>query len=106
MKDQLWVLVNSPVFITLVASGVVVLLNKIYDRRPSWQKYQGTIIAAVRYAEKAIPDDAENKSIQRLDAALKYVLAIVEARENRVTTREERTAIEEGIQIIHDQVEA
>jgi hypothetical protein len=105
MKAMVWELVNSPAFITAVASVVVYILNKVFDKRPSWAKYEGTIIAAVRHAEKAIPNNSENKSLNRLDAALKYALTVIESREQRVMTEKERAQIIEGIQIVHDRSE-
>lgn len=105
MKEMIWDLANSPAFVAIIVSGVVYLLNRLYAKKPGWARYEGTIIAAIRYAEKAIPDDAERKSLQRLDAALKYVLDVIEERERRVTSAVERAAITEAIQIIHDRIE-
>ncbi|MFA5706758.1 MAG: hypothetical protein WDA41_10425 [Candidatus Neomarinimicrobiota bacterium] len=101
-----WTFANSPLGITMAAGLLVWLLNKVYAKQPLWKQYEGTIIAGIKAAEKAIPDKTENKSARRLDEALKYVLAIVTEREKRLVTENEKAAIVEGIQIMHADLEA
>ena len=101
-----WTFLNSPLGITMVAGLLLWLLNKLYTKKPLWQTYEGTIIAGIKAAEKAIPDKTENKAARRLDEALKYVLAIVAEREKRLATEKEKAAIAEGIQIVHANLEA
>lgn len=99
-------ILNSPLAITVAASICLWVLGRIYAKKPTWQKYEGTIIAAIRSAEKAIPDNSENKSVKRLDEALKYVIKVFEEREKRTVTAEEKAEITEGIQILHNSIEA
>ena len=103
---NIWEVLNSPAVVALIVSGVIYLLNRLYARRPTWQKYEGTLIAAVKFAEKSIPDDTTNKSLARLDAALQYVLKVFAEREGRQPTIEEAQEITEGIQIVHAELEA
>lgn len=105
MTEMIWDILNSPAVITALAALFLYVLNKIYTKKPLWKKYEGTVISAIRYAEKAIPDDAENKSLARLDAALNYALEIIEKTEKRVTTDKERAEIKDGISVIHNAIE-
>jgi hypothetical protein len=97
---------NSPAVSVAIASLVVYLLNRLYAKKPAWKKYEGTVISAIKYAEKAIPDGTTNKSAARLDTALKYALNVIEIREKRVLTDIEKAEIVEGIQVTHDRMEA
>jgi hypothetical protein len=64
-------------------------------------KYSGTIISGIKQAEKAIPDDADNKAIRRLDMALQYVVKVIEQYERKQLGSDERGAIESAISEIH-----
>jgi hypothetical protein len=77
----------------------------LYDTRPGWSKYEGTIISAIRFAEKAVPDNAENKSLNRLDKALKYVLAVYEEKEGKSPSKAVKAELLEGIQLVHNDLE-
>jgi len=101
MNDVLngaWAFVNSPIGLTIVGGIVLYLLNRFVRPNAKWAKYEGTIIAAVKYAEKAIPDGSDNASQRKLDEALKYVLAVY--------AKADPAAITEGIQIVHEKMEA
>jgi hypothetical protein len=102
----IWSLLNSAMGVAVVAGVVLYILNKVYGKKPDWKKYEGTIIAAVKWAEKQIPDDVPNKAAARLDEALKYVLKIHAEVENRQTTAAELAVLREGIQIVHAELEA
>lgn len=71
---------NSSVGVTAIGGIIVWILGKVFTAKPEWKvyydKYQPLLISAVKQAEKAIPDDTENKGLKRLDFALKYVLTI------------------------------
>lgn len=98
--------INSPLVVTVAASVCIWLLGKVYTKKPTWQKYEGTVIAAIKAAEKAIPDNSDNKAVKRLDEALKYVLTVFEKVEGRTATAAEKAEIAEGIQIVHNNIEA
>ena len=104
--QSVWELLNSPVGIAAIAGLVLWLLNRLYVAKPAWAKYEGTIIAAVRQAEKAIPDDVENKSMARLNNALQYVLRIYEKVEGKPASDSVKAELAEGIQILHNELEA
>ncbi len=103
---SVWDAANSPFGIGLLAAAVLWIVNRVYAKKPQWQKYEGSIIAAVKLAEKQIPDDTPNKSAAKLDAALRYVLDVHREVENRRATAEEVAAIREGIQIVHSDLES
>lgn len=95
--SMVWEVVNSPLGYTVCAAVLGWILKQIYKKNPGWQKYEGTIIAAVRYAEKEIPDDTENKALARLDAALNYVL--------KLFPDADPVEVGEGISIVHNALE-
>jgi len=104
--QALWTLINSPAGITLIASVVLYLLNRLYAAKPLWQQYEGTIVSAIRTAEKLVPDSTPNRGLAKFDAALKFVLQVFEARAGRKPTPAEEVALREGIQIKHNQLDA
>ncbi|MDD4061992.1 MAG: hypothetical protein PHW08_15000 [Kiritimatiellae bacterium] len=104
--ETIWAAMNSAVGITCIAGVALWLLSKLYAKKPDWKKYEGTIIAAVKNAEKLIPDDTPNKAAKRLDEALKYVLAVHHEIENRTATTAELANLREGIQIVHAELES
>jgi low affinity Fe/Cu permease len=102
----LWTVLNSPAGITALAGLILWALNRLYSARPEWQQYEGTIIAAIKFAEKTIPDDVPNKDLERLDTALKYVLGVYEQARGRRATPQVEANLKEGIQIVHSRLEA
>jgi len=105
MWESVWTFVNSPAAIVAFAGVCLWLLNRLYSKKPLWQQFEGTIIEAVRFAEKAVPDDAENKAVRRLDQALQYVLKIYEGMKSRPATDVEVDEIKEGIRLIHNELD-
>jgi hypothetical protein len=93
-----WDVVNSPAVIAVLAGGLLWLLNKFYAAKPAWQAFEGTIIAAVKWAEKEIPDDVPNKGLARLDVALKYVLKVYEEARGKPADAKVQAELREGIQ--------
>jgi len=100
-----WTLINSPAGIAALAGLTLWALNKLYAAKPTWTQYEGTIISAVRFAEKEIPDDTPNTGMARLDQALKYVLATFERVNGRRATDAEAASLKEGIQIVHNDLD-
>ena len=101
-----WDVVNSPAVIALMAGGLLWLLNRLYASKPAWQAFEGTIIAAVKWAEKEIPDDTPNKAFSRLNAALNYVLKVYEEARGKPADAQTKQELREGIQIVHAELEA
>jgi len=104
--ESVWQVLNSPLGISVVAALVLYGLNRLYAARPAWATYEGTIVSAVKLAEKEIPDDVPNPGLARLDAALRYVLRVYEEIEGRRAPAKTVAALREGIQIKHAELEA
>ncbi len=107
---RVWEFLNSPFGIALVATAGLAILNVIAKRAPKLAQllatYKGDIIAAIKYAEKSIPDDAQNVSLARLDAALKYAIAVIAEGERRALSPPEIAAIRSSISEVHDELES
>ena len=101
-----WDVVNSPAVIALMAGGLLWVLNRLYAAKPAWQAFEGTIIAAVKWAEKEIPDDTPNKAFNRLNAALNCVLKVYEEARGKPADAKTKQELREGIQIVHAELEA
>jgi len=52
--ESLWDIINSPAFISVVAALLLYGLNRLYAKKPLWQQWEGTIITAIKLAEKAM----------------------------------------------------
>jgi hypothetical protein len=102
----MWDVLNSPAVIALMAGGLLWLLNRLYAAKPAWQAFEGTIIAAVKFAEKEIPDDTPNKALYRLNAALNYVVKVYEEARGKPVDAQTKAELREGIQIVHNELDA
>ena len=100
-----WAALNSPTGVTATASVALWVLNKLYAWRPAWQQYEGAIIKGVRWAEKEIPDDAENKYIRRADLALQYVLRAYERMNGGHANAWMREQLAQGVEVVHAELE-
>jgi hypothetical protein len=103
---SLWAVLNSPVGVSLVASAALWLINKLYTVKPAWQAYEGAIINAVQWAEKEIPDNSDNKHIQRANLALQYTLAAYERLNGHRASQRMEEELKQGVEIVHTDLEA
>jgi len=104
--ELLWKLLNSPAVIAALGVGLVWLLARLFTAKPEWKKYEGTIIAAVKFAEKTIPDNVSNTAVKRLEAALKYVIKVYEETQGKTPPADVLASLTEGVQITHAALEA
>jgi CheY-like chemotaxis protein len=102
--ENVWTFANSPLGLALFGALVAWLIAKLATAKPAWVAYRGTIINAIRWAEKLIPDQAPDKSLAKLDAALQYVIKVIEEAEKRTVTPAETAVIKDAISLVHDEV--
>lgn len=102
----IWAFLNTPAGITFIAGIVLWALNALYAKKPAWKAYEGSIITAIKLAEQSVPDNSGNKALNKLDIALKYVLQVYEATNNKPASSAVEASLAEGIQIKHDELEA
>lgn len=104
----------SALYDVLMSGAVLSVIALIYSifrswigqKAPAWALWEPVIIAAIRRAEEAIPDDTPNKSAQRFDYALQRVLLIIDP--DKLTYDHDaafRESISEGIRITHAALE-
>jgi hypothetical protein len=107
---NLWVFLNSNIGLTVVGMIFLFAMNKLFTAKPAWKKfldqYAGTFIAAIKWAEKAVPDDCQDKSVRRLDAALKYFLVVYHQTTGKTPTPALELIIKEALQVKHAELEA
>jgi len=82
------------------------LASRINPFQEAWRRYEGTIITAIRLAEKQIPDGVSNAGLAKLDAALRFVLdAYAEANGGKAPSASLIEQIKQGIQIKHNELD-
>ena len=101
-----WALMNSPVGVSVVASIALWMVNKVYAAKPEWQAYEGALIQAVRWAEKEIPDEADNKYLRKADLALQYALKAYERMNGYRAGDRMREQLAQGVEVVHADLEA
>jgi hypothetical protein len=106
MWSTIWEMMNSPAGITAMAALVLFVLNYIYSRKPLWKQFEGAIITGIKLAEKAIPDDVENKALKRLNDALFYVCRLYEEMYGVEPTTKQVAKLKDGIGMVHSELEA
>jgi len=104
--NLLWQLLNTPAGVTVLATIALWLLNRIYQAKPAWRQFEGTIIAAIKHAEKVIPDDSDNASVERLNNALQYVITVYGEMKGRPPSPKISAQLREAIQVKHAELEA
>jgi len=108
--NLVWIFCNSGMGTALawmVLLGVFYWLTSKYNPfQEKWKAYEGTIITAIRLAEKQIPSDTTNAGLAKLDAALNFVLkAYAEANSGKPASTQLVEIIKQGIQIKHDEMD-
>jgi len=103
-------LFHSPIGFSLLWAGLVTLFFWLASRfnpfQEKWKQYEGSIITAIRLAEREIPDNMPNKGLARLDAALRFVLqAYAEANHGKQPSADLTEQLKQAIQIKHDELE-
>lgn len=91
----------------MMVSGFIILfmLNKIFDAKPSWKKYEGFMIAAIKQAEKWVPDGTGNKGLQKADKALKYFIESYEKAKGKTPSRKLLSDVQNGMPIVHHKID-
>lgn len=106
VANLIWQALNSPLGIAIVSAIILWLLGRMVTARPAWAEWEGTIITAIRMAEKQIPDNVANAGLQRLDVALKYVLSVYQRAKGDQADGKTIESLRQGIQIVHDRMDA
>ena len=99
-------IIDQPAVVTAIAGLVAWLVAKLFTAKPAWIKYEGLMLAAVKWAEKIIPDDAENKSIRRADAALNQFILLYERNHGASPAPSLVIAVRDALPIVHDHAES
>ena len=94
--------------IWLIAIAMLILfMHRLSPFHKAWEKYEGAIITAIKLAEKDIPGTLPDAGLQRLEQALKYVIAAIAQQRPGPFIPSQRlvNALKEGIQIKHAELE-
>ena len=102
---MVWTFVNSGAGITIMASILFYGLNRLYAKKPTWAAYEGTIISAIKFAEKAIDDESSSGGMKKLDEAFKYVLKVYQEVTGKRASAKVEAELKDGIGIVHNRLE-
>ncbi|MFA5299603.1 MAG: hypothetical protein WC389_15550 [Lutibacter sp.] len=75
MKEQILAIVLDPIFWGIIATAIMIIVS-FFIVKSGNSKYQlvySLILKAFLFAEKAIPDNTENKAMKKADIALKVL---------------------------------
>lgn len=108
--NGVWTFLNSGVGFAVVWAALVgffiFLAGRFNPLQEKWKRYEGSIITGIRLAEKQIPDDTPNRSLAKLDAALRFVLAAyAQANSGKQPSDALIEQIKQGIQIKHSDLD-
>lgn len=82
------------------------LASKFNPFQEKWRQWEGSIITAIKLAEKSIPNDTPDKGLAKLDAALRFVLqAYADANSGKAPPDQLVEQIKQAIQIKHDELD-
>ena len=101
----IWGLLNTPAGVTLIGSAVAYVAARLFAAKPAWARYEGSIITAIKLAEKMIPNDTKNRGLSKLDKALGFVLVVYEDSMGKPADKKTEQQLREGVQIVHDRLE-
>jgi len=86
----------------VVFAAVFWLLNKLDPFQDQWRQWEGSIITAIKLAEKQVPKDTPHASITKLNAALDHVLKdYADANAGQRPPRKLVRQLRQGIQTKH-----
>lgn len=98
--------VGFAVIWAMMVALFVWLTSKFNPFQEQWKAWEGSIVTGIKLAEKQIPDDTPNAGLQRLDAALRFVLgAYAEANHGKQPSAKLSQQIKQGIQIKHAELD-
>jgi hypothetical protein len=94
--------IGSVLLLSAAAPIIAFLLKTLFLRSAAWRRYEGTIIALIRAAEKAIPDDVGNPGLSRLDFVFREVVQRMERDGAAPKTDAEAQDLRDAISVLHD----
>ena len=102
---MIWSFLNTP--LGYVISGFIILfiINKIFDAKPSWAKYESLMIGAIKMAENFIPDGTENKGLAKADKALEYFITSYTKAKGKPPSKKVIQNAMLGMSSVHEKIE-
>ena len=108
MSDMLIKLLQTDAVIALIVGAFVTYLAKWLATKDGakFKQYEGYAITAIKAAEKAIPDGADNKSLAKADFAMREFLKRYEAATGVTAKPEEVAKIESWISTVQSALDS
>lgn len=103
--ETIWSLINSPIGWSITGFIILFVINKLFAAKPAWAKYEGPIISAIKWAEKAINDDTESAGMKKADEALKFFIKSYTQARGKTPSDKIIEQVQLGMPIVHDKIE-
>lgn len=108
--DALDSVLNSALGFAVIWAALVGLFfwlsSKFNPFQEKWREWEGSIITAIKLAEKEIPDETPSAGLAKLDAALRFVLkAYADAHNGKQPPAKLIEQLKQGIQIKHSELD-
>lgn len=103
--EMAWGLMNTPMGFAISGFIILFVINKIFDKRPGWSKYEGFMISAIRQAEKWIPNDTDSNVLGKADKALEYFIKSYEKAKGKKPSKKVLADVQNGMSIVHHKIE-
>lgn len=103
--ETIFNLINSPIGWSVAGFIILFTINKIFSAKPAWAKYEGPIISAIKWAEKAIDDKTENAGMAKADKALKFFIQSYTEAKGKKPSAKIIEQVQLGMPIVHDKIE-
>lgn len=101
----IWQIINSPIGYSVFGFFLLFVINKIFDAKPKWAKYEGLMISAIKNAEKWIPNDSDSGILNKADKALDFFIKSYEKAKGKSPSMKLKQHVQLGLPIVHDKVE-
>lgn len=88
------------------AVTALVWIARLAFAKPKWAQYEGMMITAVKFAEKAIPDNSTNTTMQRTNAAMQSFISQYAAQTGKPAPDSLLNVVAQGMPIVHAKLEA
>ena len=108
--DAINSILNSAVGIAVIWAALVALFlwlsSEFNPFQEKWRAWEGSIITAIKLAEKEVPDNIPDKGLAKLDAALRFVIqAYADAHSGKHPSAKLIEHLKQGIQIKHHELD-
>jgi len=98
-------ILNSSLVQTLVIIIGGYIITVFLKKKPEYLKYMGYIITAIKFAEKAIPDNSTHIGLQKMDTAMKKFIELYTQYEGKPPSKKLTAKVSSKMAMVHQDLE-